>query len=164
MEAFTWWHFCLMIFTLSSSLVGGLLFAFSSFVMRGLDQTGPASAIKTMQGINRTVFTPWVMIPFMGTAPFGLILTTLAWTMESTGSPIIITLAAAIYTVGVVGITAFGNVPLNESLDTIDVDQAGDDHVASKWQQYFITWTRLNHLRTLLAYVAASLAMFAMLS
>ena len=103
MDAFTWWQLCLMIFTLSSALVGGLLFAFSSFVMRGLDQAGPAAAIKTMQGINRTVFTPWVMIPFMGTAPFGLILTILAWTMEVSDSPIFITLAAAIYTVGVVG-------------------------------------------------------------
>jgi uncharacterized membrane protein len=168
MDAFTWWQLCLMIFTLSSALVGGLLFAFSSFVMRGLDQAGPAAAITTMQGINRTVFTPWVMIPFMGTAPFGLILTILAWTMEVSGSPILITLAAAIYIVGVVGVTAFGNVPLNEALDKVDVDQAKDhqqdDLLAPKWQQYFASWTRLNHLRTFLAYVAALLAMLGLIA
>ena len=153
-----------MIFTLSSALVGGLLFAFSSFVMRGLDQAGPAAAIKTMQEINRTVFTPWVMIPFMGTAPFGLILTIIAWTTQVTEAPILMTLAGAIYIVGVIGITAFGNVPLNEALDTIEVNTATDEHLSLKWQQYFTTWTRFNHVRTCLAYIAASLAMSGLLA
>jgi uncharacterized membrane protein len=37
---------------LSSAVVGGIFYAFSTFVMRGLDRTDPADAITAMRGIN----------------------------------------------------------------------------------------------------------------
>jgi uncharacterized membrane protein len=38
--------------SVSSAAVGGLFYAFSAFVMRGLDRTGPVDAITEMRGIN----------------------------------------------------------------------------------------------------------------
>src|ERR1700757_1293647 len=38
--------------SITSAAVGGLFYAFSAFVMRGLDRTGPVDAITAMRGIN----------------------------------------------------------------------------------------------------------------
>ena len=38
--------------TISSAAVGGLFYAFSTFVMKGLDRTEPAEALTAMRGIN----------------------------------------------------------------------------------------------------------------
>ena len=50
-----------------AGLIGGAFFAFSTFIMAALKQLPDAEGIKTMQQINRTVYTPWFMIPFLGT-------------------------------------------------------------------------------------------------
>ena len=49
------------------SLVGGVLYAFSSFVMSGLRQLPPAQGMAAMQSINVTAVRPGLMIPFFGT-------------------------------------------------------------------------------------------------
>jgi len=42
----------------AAALVGGILFAFSTFVMRALARQPPAAGIAAMQAVNATVFTP----------------------------------------------------------------------------------------------------------
>src|SRR4029077_14265826 len=37
---------------LTSAAAGGMMYVFSTFVMRGLDRTGPVDAITAMRGIN----------------------------------------------------------------------------------------------------------------
>src|SRR3954453_12868068 len=37
---------------LASAAAGGMMYVFSTFVMRGLDRTGPIDAITAMRGIN----------------------------------------------------------------------------------------------------------------
>src|SRR5438874_3466123 len=37
---------------LASAAAGGMMYSFSTFVMRGLDRTGPLDAIIAMRGIN----------------------------------------------------------------------------------------------------------------
>lgn len=146
----------IIIFAISSTIIGGLLYAFSTFIMRGFDETGPQSAIRTMQAINRTVFTPWVMVPFIGTAPFGLILAGLIWFVAAPIHPLMMTIAAGLYTIGVVMVTGFGNVPLNEHLDTVEPDHPES---AAHWEHYLRVWSRLNHLRTALAIIASGIAL-----
>jgi uncharacterized membrane protein len=148
-----------ILFAVSALVIAGLLYGFSTFIMRGLDQAGPVSAVRSMQGINRTVFTPWVMVPFIGTAPFGILLSVLAWTVAPDIAAMPMTFAAISYLLGVVVLTGLGNVPLNEHLDTVDAEAAD---AAQHWQRYLRLWTRFNHLRTALAIVAGVLAFTAL--
>ena len=52
---------------LASGLVGGVLYAFSSFVMAGLRQLPTAQGMAAMQSINVTAVRPGLMVPFIGT-------------------------------------------------------------------------------------------------
>ena len=129
--------------------VGGSLFAFSTFVMRALGRLPDAEGIRAMQHINQTVFTPWFMIPFFGTAVLSVVAIIIA--VASTDEPWWIPLlsSGALYGLGVFGVTAAGNVPLNNRLAGANATEASAEDF---WQRYLSNWTLWNHVR-----VAASI-------
>ena len=57
---------------LGSALVGGVFFAFSSFVMKALSRLPAAEGIAAMQSINVVVLNPSFLGAFMGTAILSL--------------------------------------------------------------------------------------------
>ena len=59
---------------LGSGMIGGLLFAFSNFMMRALAQQPPENGIRTMQTINITIINPLFFLVFLGTALASVIL------------------------------------------------------------------------------------------
>jgi uncharacterized membrane protein len=63
--------------------------------------------------------------------------------------------AAGCYLIGVVGVTAVRNVPLNNALDRVTPDGADE---AALWSRYLSRWTAWNHVRTV-ASAAAALAL-----
>ena len=50
-----------------SGLIGGVFFAFSTFIMQALARMPAAQGIAAMQHINVTVLNPWFLGVFMGT-------------------------------------------------------------------------------------------------
>ena len=83
-------------------LVGGVFFAFSSFVMPALKRLPPADGIAAMQSINVTAVTPLFMAALFGTAaaapgPGGV--------GRRGGRERLAAAAAALYLVGVIGVT-----------------------------------------------------------
>ncbi len=57
---------------LGSALVGGVFFAFSSFVMKALARVPSSEGIGAMQSINVDVINPSFLGAFMGTALLSL--------------------------------------------------------------------------------------------
>lgn len=71
---------------LASGIVGGVFYAFSSFVMKALARMPSEEGIAAMQSINIVVINPSFLSAFMGTAVISLVLTGLAikgWGMPS---------------------------------------------------------------------------------
>ena len=130
---------------LGSGVVAGLCFAFASFVMHALDDLGPPAAIRAMQSINARILESLAMPIWLGTVPIGI-----AAAVVSGGSPFAIT-AATLYTIGALLITGLGNVPLNESLDSVQAESA---EASARWHGYLVRWGRLNTLRTILFLLA----------
>lgn len=130
--------------------VGGSLFAFSTFVMSALGRLPDADGIRAMQHVNQTVFTPWFMIPFFGTAVLSVAAVIIA--VASTDEPWWIPLlcSGALYGLGVFVVTAAGNVPLNNRLASVNAAEAPAEVF---WRRYLSIWTRWNHVR-----VAASIS------
>lgn len=137
---------------LGSAASGGIFYVFSTFVMRGLDRTGPVDAITAMRGINAeaNANAPFLLFLF-GSALLSLIVGVLAVAQISRPGSWFL-LAGAIF--GVLGIivTMLFNVPLNNHLDTVDLADA-----AAEWQAYFSTWTAWNHVRTATGFLGAVL-------
>ena len=69
------------------------------------------------------------------------------------GSLVPALLGCALYLVGCIGVTMFGNVPLNQRLANTD---PGGDEAESLWGFYLSRWTRWNHVRTAASLAAAA--------
>jgi uncharacterized membrane protein len=145
---------------LGCALAAGVFFAFSTFVMSGLDRTRPAAAVAAMQGINRAAPEPPLMAVLFGSAALCIAVAVVALLGDAGAHGGFAVAAAAVYLVGVIGVTMAANVPLNERLDR--VDPAGPT-AAAKWPTYSRRWRAWNHLRTLSA-LAATVGMIATLA
>ena len=130
---------------LSSGLVAGVFFAFSSFVMPALGRIHPDQGIAAMQSINVSVITPGFMLALFGTAAIALVLGIGAISRWGQTGPMLILAAGALYLIGCIGVTMGGNVPLNDALAAVQVGSADG---ATLWARYLQDWTFWNHVRT----------------
>ena len=144
---------------LGCGLVGGVFFAFSTFVMDGLAELAPAQGIAAMQSINRTAISPLFMLALFVTAAgcLGLIV----WAGVSWGQPRAPWMLAggALYLAGTIVVTMAANVPRNDRLAKLDPH--GVD-AAERWATYVSEWTTWNHVRTAAGLGAAALLMIAL--
>lgn len=139
---------------LGSALVGGIFFAFSSFVMKALSRMPSGEGIAAMQSINVVVLNPSFLGAFIGTAVLSLGAAGLAlagWGRPS--APFFLT-GAIFYLVGTFLVTGLRNVPLNDRLATVS---ATDPAAHEVWEHYLSRWTMWNHVRTAAAMAAALL-------
>ena len=139
---------------LGSALVGGVFFAFSSFVMKALARVPSAEGIGAMQSINVVVLNPSFLGAFIGTAVVSLGAGGLA--LAGWGRPFapFFLGGALFYLVGTFIVTATGNIPLNDQLAAVS---ATDNAAIDVWENYLSRWTMWNHVRTAGAIVAALL-------
>jgi uncharacterized membrane protein len=139
---------------LASALVGGVLYAFSSFVMAGLKRLPAAQGMAAMQSINVTAVRPGLMIPFFGTmlASGAVAVTAIAdWRGRTS---VWLLAGAATYVLGTFATTGTYHVPRNSALAATRIDAPEAETV---WTRYLEEWTRWNHYRTLAALTAAAL-------
>lgn len=162
------------------ALVGGVLFAFSTFVMAGLRSVAPEVGAAAMASINRHA----TRVPFgsllLVTTGLVTVLGVLAATrLGDAGMPLVLA-GAVVYLLGGIGVTAAVNVPLNDRLETADaavststtdvVPRSGGGahdlrvHATSPtaerdqvWRVFLERWVAWNHVRTLACAVAALL-------
>lgn len=157
---------------MGSGLVAGLLFIFSIAVMPALGSVPPAHGVGVMKAVNRDILNPWFGVVFFGTA---LVLLLLAvWAVvkllapfdgmvgleqePASGSAVSgirdvpwLLAAGVAYWLGVLGVTAMVNVPLNNHLAGLRLDSEAIDR---EWARYHEQWTRWNHVRTLACLLA----------
>lgn len=139
---------------LGCGLVGGVFFAFSTFVMRGLGRLAPASRIAAMQSINVAAVSPVFMTALFGTAVACLataVASAQRWGEEGTAAALA---GSLLYLVGAIAVTIGFNVPRNDALAAVD-PASGDG--ARLWAEYLRSWTSWNHVRTIASLAAAAL-------
>jgi uncharacterized membrane protein len=139
---------------LGSALVGGIFFAFSSFIMKALAGVPSAEGIGAMQSINVVVINPWFLGAFFGTAVLSLVAGGFALASWGSPSASLFLGGALFYLVGTILVTMLGNVPLNNQLAAVP---ATDPAARDVWEHYLGRWTMWNHVRTAAAMVAALL-------
>jgi uncharacterized membrane protein len=139
---------------LGSALVGGIFFAFSSFVMKALARVPSEEGIGAMQSINVVVLNPSFLGVFFGTAVVSLGAGGLALAGWGRPSAPFFLGGALFYLVGTYLVTLRGNVPLNNQLAALS---ATDPAARDVWEHYLNRWTMWNHVRTAAAMVAALL-------
>jgi uncharacterized membrane protein len=148
----------IVIAVLASSMVVGTLFAFSVFIMNALSGLEKSEGIRAMQRMNQTVYTPWFMVPFSSTTlvSIGAVVSSLIGADQNSRTALLC--AGTIYLLGVFGITALGNVPMNKRLSAMNADDPATHHY---WDHYLSRWTRLNHARVALGVLSIAITISA---
>ena len=131
---------------ISVAIMAGVYFAFSTFVMRSLNEIDAPAGMVAMQSINRVIVKSlFLPIFFVSTlASVLLVILTLAepsmpgarWSLGASG----------LYILGMFGVTLVGNVPLNNRLESADAHTPAG---AELWAHDQARWTIWNHLRTI---------------
>lgn len=138
---------------LGCGTIGGVFFAFSSFVMKALSRLPAPEGIAAMQSINIVVLNPVFLSVFMGTAAaclIAVILSVLRW--DQPGA--VYWLAGGVlYLIGTFLVTVVCNVPRNDALAVL---VPSDPESARLWAGYMSSWTAWNHVRAIAALAAAA--------
>lgn len=147
---------------LSAAAAAGMMYVFSTFVMRGLDRTGPVAAITAMRGINAAANTNAAfLIAYFGAAVLSVVTGVMAVLRLGEPGSVWALVGAAFGVLGAV-VTVVCNVPLNNRLDSVDPAGLSASEAARYWQSYLSTWTAWNHVRASSGVVAAVLLAIAL--
>lgn len=147
--------FLLWFSAVGCAVIGGVYFAFSSFVMPALARLGYIPGMQAMQSINEVILRSLFMPLFFGTTLTSLILAVLAlmnWPAYELNESKLIVLASVFYVGGMFLVTVLFNVPLNNAL--VLVQSSSADSV-SVWGRYLKEWTLWNHVRTVASILAS---------
>ena len=146
---------------LGAATIGGVFFAFSTFVMGALAQLPSPHGIAAMQRINVVVLNPAFLGVFIGTAVLQALAAALAifgWT--PTRSPLLLA-GTVLYVAGCFGVTMAANVPRNERLRAMSAESS---RAHAYWPIYQREWTWWNHVRTVAALAAAACGIVALIA
>ncbi|QEE30121.1 DUF1772 domain-containing protein [Terriglobus albidus] len=128
-----------------SAADGGAYFAFSTFVMQGLQRLPVDAAVTAMQQIDLTAVNPWFALALFGTGLASLALATQVIRKQPGRSSMLTAVALYLLSLAV----TFGcNVPLNNTLASADAHAA---NAAQTWAAFYNVWMLWNHTRTILA-------------
>jgi uncharacterized membrane protein len=135
-------------------LLGGVYFAFSTFVMTALGRIGQAQGIAAMNAINVEIVQSLFMLFFLGTTLTCAILAVIAVFHWGQPGATAMFAGGVLYVVGMFIVTMVFNVPLNDALAAVDPSST---KAASLWARYLNDWAVWNHVRTISSTVACAL-------
>lgn len=141
-----------LLLAVGAGLVGGVFFAFSTFVMKALAQLPSEQGVAAMQRINVVVLNPLFLGLFVGTALIAGIAGVGAMLTFGSVRSWLLLAAGVLYVAGCFGVTAAFNVPRNERLARL---QAGSAEASDYWRAYLKEWGFWNHIRTAAASASA---------
>ena len=142
--------------------MAGLLFAFAVVVMPGIKNLNDKGFIRAFQVIDRVIQNnqPVFMLIWVGSI-LVLIVTAVLGFSQLDGVDILLLMAAAgIYFFGVQLPTILINVPLNNKLQTVDVEAFDEAEAKQARQNFEPRWNRSNAIRTVLASITTLLLIF----
>lgn len=139
--------YVLFITVVLNALSAGFFFAWSVSVILGTKKVGDLTYLETMQSINREILNPVFFTIFFGS----LIALVVSAAFQYHNKPMFwfLIAAAAIYLIGTVGVTAFGNVPLNNELDALNISKLPLSELTNFRTYYEGTWNQYHAIRTI---------------
>ena len=144
---------------LLNALATGFFFAWSVSVIVGTKKVTDLTYLETMQNINREILNPAFFIVFFGSL-VTLFLTTYLQFNNKTVFWFVLA-SAIIYLFGTFGVTAFGNVPLNNELDALNIHSFSLTEL-KHFRTYFEgTWNQYHTIRTIASIISFTLLLIA---
>lgn len=137
---------------LTSGLMAGLYFAFSTSVLPGMGRRDDNTFVDSMRAMNSAILNPLFLLTFMGPLPLGLVAVATRFGDDHRNELAWATTGLVLYVATLV-ITGVVNVPLNNRLESTEPPEAA----RALFEQ---RWVRWNAVRAVLC--TAALAAFAL--
>ena len=139
----------LIIATLSSGLMAGLFYAWSISVTPGLAKMNDENYLQAFQSMNRAIQNPAFFIFFFGLVVLLPLLSYLHYQSPADAKFWYIISATVFYLIGIMAVTIFGNVPMNNTLEALQIESMEPDKMASFRLGFESKWNKLNMIRTI---------------
>ncbi len=143
-----------------TGLSAGLFYAWSVSVIPGTQKVVASTYLETMQSINRAILNPAFFLIFFGSIAFLGIGSIYQFHANKITFWIMLT-ASIFYLAGTLGVTALGNVPLNNQLDVLNLGKMTSNNIQKFRTFYEINWNRLHLIRTVFAIASFVLSVIA---
>lgn len=136
----------LLVFAIvANGLLAGLFFVFGVAIGPGLRQVDDGTYVRAFRSINAAILNGKFLTVFF-VAPIAAAVCAVLHLLRGGSAPLPLVVAGAVCSVLTFGITAAGNVPLNEELDRAPIDTEHQRRTAR--QQFETRWNRRNLART----------------
>ncbi len=159
---FTNQHLVHITLVLCTGLSAGLCFTWYNAITPGIGRLDNLGYLNAFQQMNRAILNPLFIIVFF--SPFLLGLINL-YLFKNTSNLLIwlLILAMACYFLGVLLVTIFGNVPLNDLLDKMNLEEAGITDLQQLRDRFEVRWNRMHPIRTISSIISFLLLIITLL-
>tara|TARA_A200000159_G_scaffold163254_1_gene189008 strand:- start:935 stop:1432 length:498 start_codon:yes stop_codon:yes gene_type:complete len=159
-------HVSLLISILLSSLVAGLLFGFAVVVMPGIAKLADKEFLLAFKHIDGIIQNnqPLFILVWAGSI-LAAITTLVLGAIDLTGGQLyLLSGASSLYLLGVQLPTFRFSIPLNNMLQTYEIDAMDESEAASARSDFETPWNRWNRFRTVNAILSVSMLLLLLLS
>ncbi len=146
-----------------TGLSAGFFYAWSVSVIPGTKKVDGSAYLETMQSINRAILNPAFFLIFFGSLIFLSIGSAFQFNAGKTTFWFML-MASILYLVGTVGVTGLGNVPLNNKLDALNLNEMSPPKQLEFRNYYESKWNRLHLIRTIFAVLSFLLSAVAVIA
>lgn len=149
----------LILSTFLCSLVAGFLFAFSVVVMPGIRSLNDREFIRAFQVMDRVIQNnqPIFMLVWVGSVVILIISAMLGIGQLDGIERLLLIFAVLAYLLGVQLPTVTINIPLNNKLQTLDVDAMNETAQKTARKDFELLWNRWNSTRAALSSLVSGL-------
>lgn len=152
-------HLVVLVAAALCALVAGLLFTFAVVAMPGLEKLSDREFIRAFQVMDRVIQDrqPLFMVVWVGSVVALLVALAMGLLQQDGVTRGLLTAAAALYLFGVQLPTARVHVPLNNEIQTVEVEAIGEAEQKQARERFEAGWNRSNRIRTAIAVVTMML-------
>ncbi|MEM8907441.1 MAG: DUF1772 domain-containing protein [Bacteroidota bacterium] len=146
-----------------TGLSAGLFYAWSISVIPGTLDVSHQTYLETMQSINRAILNPQFYAVFFGSMVFLSIASIDAFNTNSSTFWFLLG-ASILYLIGTIGVTSLGNVPLNDQLEVLKINELSQLKMETFRVHYEMQWNKFHLIRTVCAVLSFVLSVLALCS
>lgn len=151
--------------TFLCSLVAGFLFAFAVVIMPGYKSLDNEEFIRAFQVIDKIIQNnqPLFMLVWVGSLLVMIVSLIMGFYQLSGLELLLLVSAAILYLFGVQLPTIINNIPLNNKLQTIEVDVIGEADAKNTRENFEARWNFWNLVRTVVSSLVSALLIILLL-
>lgn len=136
-----------------TGLSAGFFYAWAVSVIPGTLKISDSTYLETMQSINRAILNPAFYLIFFGPVIFLIVSGIYEFSVNKISFALLL-ISFLAYLIGTFGVTTFGNVPLNDQLDILNLTELNANKMAEFREYYEERWNRLHLIRTIFSVVS----------